>query len=101
MHRVGGEALGRVDGGGIAETGRLADIVGGESDHEVATGVPHGEPAVVAHCGDGPTVPVFDPVGGGEAQSVVVAAGDDHISDTGLVPSARRTSHEVGDWSRR
>ena len=36
--------------------------------------------------GDGPAVAVLDPVGGGEAESAVVAAGDDHISDTGPVP---------------
>jgi hypothetical protein len=29
--------------------------------------------------------PFFDPVGGGEAESAVVAAGDDHVSDTGPV----------------
>jgi formate-dependent phosphoribosylglycinamide formyltransferase (GAR transformylase) len=36
--------------------------------------------------GDGPAVVVFDPVGGREAKAAVVAAGDDDISDTGLVP---------------
>ena len=40
VHRVGGDALGGVDGGGIAETGRDADIVGGQSDDEVAAVVP-------------------------------------------------------------
>src|SRR5829696_4316357 len=35
--------------------------------------------------GDGPAVAVFDPVGGGEAESPVACAGDDHISDTGPV----------------
>jgi hypothetical protein len=40
--------------------------------------------------GDGPTVPVLDPVGGGEAQSAVVAAGDDHISETGPVSVGQR-----------
>ena len=48
VHGVGGDALGGVDGGGVAETGRLADIVGGEPDGEVAAGVPDGQPAVVA-----------------------------------------------------
>ena len=32
-----------------------------------------------------PPVAVSDPVGGGESESAVVAAGNDHISDTGLV----------------
>ena len=36
--------------------------------------------------GDGPAVSVFDPVVGGEAESAVVGAGDDHVADTGLVP---------------
>ena len=40
---------------------------------------------MLADLGDSPAVAVFDPVGGGEAESSVVAAGDDHISDTGLV----------------
>ena len=45
---------------------------------------------LLADCGDGPAVAVFDPVGGGEAESAVVAAGDDHISDTGPVPVGQR-----------
>ena len=40
----------------------------------------------LADAGDGPAVAVLDPVGGGEAESAVVAAGDDHISDAGLIP---------------
>ena len=32
VHGVGGDALGGVDGGGIAETGRGRDVVGGEPD---------------------------------------------------------------------
>jgi hypothetical protein len=90
VHGVGGDALGGMDGAGVAETGRLADIVGGQADGEPAAGVPHGEPAVVAHCGDGPTVAVFDPVGGAEPESPVVAAGDDHVSDTGPVSVGQR-----------
>ena len=39
-----------------------------------------------ADCGDGPAVAVLDPVGGGEAKSPVVAAGDDHVPGTGLIP---------------
>ena len=85
VHGVGGDALGRMDGGGVAETGRLADIVGGESDREVAAGVPDGQVAVLADMGDGPAVAVLDPVGGSESESAVVAAGDDHISDTRLI----------------
>ena len=51
----------------------------------MAAAVPDGEVAVSTDVGDGPAVAVLDPVGGGEAESAVVAAGDDHISDTGPV----------------
>ena len=59
VRRVGGDALGRMDGGGIAETGRLADIVGGESDRAVAAGVPDGQVALFADMGDRPAVAVL------------------------------------------
>jgi hypothetical protein len=85
VHGVGGDALCTVDGAGVAETGRLADVVGGESDGQVAAVVPDGEVTVPADAGDGPPVAVLDPVGGGASESAVVAAGDDHISDTGLI----------------
>ena len=75
MHGVGGDALGGVDGGGVAETGRLADVVGGESDGEPAAVMSDCQVAVSADCGDGPAVAVFDPVGGGEAEPAVVACG--------------------------
>ena len=52
----------------------------------MAAGVPDGEVTAPADAGDGPAVAVLHPVGGGEAEAAVVAAGDDHISDTGLVP---------------
>jgi hypothetical protein len=44
------------------------------------------EVAFLADSGDGPAVAVFDPVGGGEVKSPVVAAGDDYVSGAGLVP---------------
>ena len=47
--------------------------------------MPDGEVTAPADAGDGPPVAVLDPVGGGESEPAVVAAGDDHISDTGLV----------------
>jgi hypothetical protein len=40
--------------------------------------------------GDCPAVPVFHPVPGGEAESAVVAAGDDHISDIRLIAVGQR-----------
>ena len=51
----------------------------------MAAGVAYGEVALFADVGDGPAVAVFDPVGGGESESAVVAAGDDHVADTGLI----------------
>ena len=51
----------------------------------MAAGVAHGQVALLADVGDGPAVAVLDPVGGGEAESAVVAAGDDHVSDAGPV----------------
>ena len=59
----------------------VLDVVGRQSDGELAAVMCDGEPAVVAHCGDGPAVAVFDPVGGGQPEPAVVRAGDDHISD--------------------
>ena len=85
VHGVGGDALGGMDGGGVAESGRGLNVVGGKSDGEVAAGVSDGQVALFAEVGDGPAVAVFDPVGGGEAESAVVGAGDDHVSDTGPV----------------
>jgi hypothetical protein len=75
-----------VDGGGIPETGRGPHIVNRQPDGEVAAVVPDREVTAPPDAGDGPPVAVFDPVRCGESESAVVAAGDDHISDTGLVP---------------
>ena len=87
---VGGDALRSVNGGGVAESGRGLNVVGGKSDGEVAAGVPHGQVALFSDVRDCPAVPVFDPVRGGEAESAVVVAGDDHISDTGPVSVGQR-----------
>ena len=75
-----------MDGGGIAETGRGADVIVGQPDNALTLVVPHGQTTTSVNAGDGPTVAVFDPVGGSESEPAVVAAGDDHISDTRLVP---------------
>ena len=96
MHGVGGDALGGVDGAGIAETGGVLDVVGGQPDGEPAAVMSDCEVAVLADSGDGPAVAVFDPVGGGEAESPVVAAGDDHIPGTGLVPVGQ-PHHRIRD----
>ena len=60
MHGVGGDALCAVDGAGIAETGRLADVVGGQPDTKPAAVMSNSEVAAVAYIGDGPAVAVLD-----------------------------------------
>ena len=47
--------------------------------------MPDREVTALANAGDGPPVPVFDPVGRTESESAVVPAGDDHISDARLI----------------
>src|SRR5215216_3267047 len=74
-----------MDGGGVAETGRGAHVVDRQPDGQLAAVVPDREVTAPADAGDGPTVAVLHPVGGGESEPPVVAAGDDHIPDTGLV----------------
>ena len=85
MHGVGGDALGRLNGGGVAETGRGAHIVNRQPDSQLTAVVPDREVTATADAGDGPPVAVLDPIGGGEAEAAVVAAGDDHISDARLI----------------
>jgi hypothetical protein len=89
-HRVRGDSLSRMDGAGVAVTGRGAYIVKRQPDGEVAADVPDREVTAPADVGDGPAVPVFDPVVGPEAESPVVAAGDDHISDARPVSVGQR-----------
>ena len=86
VHGVGGDALGRMDGGRVPETGRGAHIVDRQPDGELAARVSDDQVAVFRDMSDHPAVPVLDPVRAAEAESTVVAAGDDHISDTGPVP---------------
>jgi len=95
VHGVGGDALGGVNGGGVAEAGGSADIVGGQPDGEVMVAVMcGGEPAVVAHCGDGPAVAVLNPVSRTESEPAVVGPGDDHIPDTRLI-TVRQPHHRM------
>src|SRR5829696_2654401 len=82
---VGGDSLGGVDGGGVAELDRLPHIVPGQGDRLAGAAVEGADAAVGGEGGDGPPVAVADPVpAGGEA--AVVAAGDDQVIDTGAVP---------------
>jgi hypothetical protein len=48
VHGVGDDALGGVDGGGVAETGRGSDVVGVRSDRVVVAGVPDSQLGVKA-----------------------------------------------------
>ena len=75
VHGVGGDALGAVDGGGVAEAGRGRDVIRGELALELAAAVPDGELTAAVDVGDGPAVAVLDPVGGRESESAVVACG--------------------------
>ena len=44
--------------------------------------MPDGEPTAAVDVSDRPAVAVFDPVGGGESEASIVAAGDDHVAGT-------------------
>ena len=94
MHGVGRDALGGVDRAGIAETRGVVDVAGGQPDGEPAAVMSDRKVTARADAGDGPAVAVFDPVGGGEAESPVVAAGDNHIPSAGLVP-VRQPDHRI------
>ena len=50
VHGVGGDALGTVDGGGVAETGRVAHIVNRQPDGQLAAVVPDREVAAAGRC---------------------------------------------------
>ena len=56
-----------------------------QPDGQLAAGVPHGQVTAPADAGDGAGGRRFDPVGRGESESAVVAAGDDHL-DLAQVP---------------
>jgi hypothetical protein len=75
-----------MDGGGVTETGRLMYLIAGQSDGQVAAGGPHRRVTAPPDTGDGPPVAILNPVGCGESEAAVVGPGDDHISDTGLIP---------------
>src|SRR4029453_9601218 len=54
-------------------------IVKRQPDGQLAAVVPHSQVTLLADVGDGPPVAVLNPIGRGEAESPVVAAGDDNI----------------------
>src|SRR5215207_686117 len=82
---VGGDALGGVNGGGVAELDGLPHVVTGEGDGFAGAQVVRSEFAVGGESSDGPPVAVADPVAAvGEA--AVIEAGDDQVADTGPIP---------------
>src|SRR4029453_2944039 len=74
-----------MDGSGIAQTGRGTDVAGGQPQGAVAAGMPHSQVTLFGDVGDDPPVAVLNPIGGAQSEPSVVGAGDDHISDTGLI----------------
>src|SRR5215207_4377692 len=93
---VGGNALGGVDGGGVAERDRLPYVVTGQGHGFAGAAVGRFDAAVGREGGDDPSVAVADPVpAGGEA--AVVPAGDDQVADAARFPSATSTSC-IGCW---
>src|SRR6188472_318200 len=82
---VRGDPLGGVDGGGVAELDRLPHIRAGQGDGLAGAAVDGADPAVRGEAGDGPAVTVADPPGAA-GHPAVVAAGDDQVAGTGLVP---------------
>ena len=62
VHGVGGDALGTVNSGGIAETGRLAHLINRQLDGQLAAVVPDGEVTAPADAGDGPPVAILNPL---------------------------------------
>jgi hypothetical protein len=101
MHGVGGDALGGMDGGGVAETGRGSNVITGQPDGEVAAGVSDSEPTAAVDVGDGPAVAVF-------TQSVAESRSWRSLLRVMITsptlarfPSPRRTSCPTGAPSRR
>ena len=101
VHGVGGDALGGVDGGGVAESGRGLNVVGGESCGEVAAVVPDREVTATADAGDGPRSPFL-------TQSVAVRRSRRLLLRVMITsptlarfPSAKGTSAVAPEWLRR
>ncbi len=63
VHGVGGDALGAVDSGRVAQFGALCDVVGGQGDDAPVGVVLDGQPATHSDLEDSPAVAVLHPVG--------------------------------------
>lgn len=93
---VGGDSLRGIDGRRISQPYVLADIVSGKT-HTVARlsaagQMGGGETAVVMDGGDRPQVAVAHPVAFTKAQSRIVAAGTDEVTDRGHQAIAKHHS---------
>ena len=75
VHGVGGDPLGGVNRGGVAQFHGIAYVAGGQLDGAATPDVLYPQPAVSMSGEDGPAVAVFHPVGGGGAESAVIAYG--------------------------
>ncbi len=90
---IGGDALGGVDGGGVAELDMLGHVRRGQDRVQPRGRVPHRQGAVGPDVGDDPAVAVLHPVGATHPEPSVVAATDHHV------PTMRRTA--IGETDRR
>lgn len=89
------DALGPVGGDGVGKVRVSGEVVGREYRRvAVSVSSDHGGAARVT-ADHGPTVTVGDPPVGGRADAPVVAAGDDVISQTGLVVHQHHTAIAV------
>ena len=89
---VDGDALGAVDGGGVAELEVAArEVVAGQVDGPPQLLVPEPGGSIGVDLLDGPPVSVLDPVGGTEPDGAQVPAGDDGVAGArcGRRPAAR------------
>ena len=90
MHGVDGDSLRGVHGGGVAEFGGGLHVGGWQPYPVPVVEVLNVKIAVVGNGLHGPAVTVFDPVGRGHPQRAAGAAGDDQLTDAGLVPIGQR-----------
>src|SRR3954462_4042354 len=97
VHGVGGDALGGVDGGRIAEFDGRPDVVGWQGGNRAGAEVFHAELTLSGDVVNGPTVAVLDPVAAAGAEPPVLAAGDDDVTGAGARPARlRRSSSKSG-----
>ena len=76
---VGGDALGAVHGGGVAQRHVLGDVGGGQGDVAAGVVVDDVQRAGLADVFHDPAVAVLDPVVRADRDLAVVLAGDDRV----------------------